>query len=224
MMDNSKRRDEGLLYISDEKVFEEQKRSRRLTHKMNTMDSSDFDGIQKVAKELLSPESGDVFINPPFRCDYGDHITIGKGTFINYNCTILDTGKVSIGTDCMFGPNVSLYAAGHPLHPATRNTLYEYGRDVTIGNNVWLGGNVVVCPGVTIGDNCVIGAGSVVTKDIPAWSLAVGNPCRVIRTITEADRKIAWHKTPVDDAAWQHMQRIWDEEKNDVKYPHAPKE
>ena len=186
-MTQRERRDMQLPYISDESVYEEQKRARILTQKLNTMDRSDFEGIQKVIQELLQTEETP-FINPPFYCDYGNHIKVGKNFFANYNCCILDVGKVTIGDNCLFAPNVSIYTAGHPIHPDARNSLYEYGIDVTIGNNCWLGGNVIVMPGVNIGDNCVIGAGSVVTKDLPDNVIAAGNPCRVIRGITDADR------------------------------------
>lgn len=196
-MTNKERRQNGLLYLCDDEMFEEQKIARRLTQKLNTMDRSDFKGIAEVVRELLGKSDG-AFINPPFYCDYGYNIEIGKDFFANYNCTILDVCKVRIGDNCLFAPNVSIYTAGHPLHPDIRNTLYEYGAEVTIGNNVWLGGNVVVCPGVTIGDNVVIGAGSVVTKDIPSWSLAAGNPCRVIREITEKDREFYFKGKKVD--------------------------
>ena len=185
-MKNTERRDREMPYISDEEVFEEQKRARRLTQAMNTADSSDFEKINGIVKELLGKSEGAV-INPPFYCDYGTHIEMGKNFFANYNCTILDVAKVVIGDNCMFAPNVSIYTAGHPLHPVSRNSLYEYGRPITIGDNCWIASNVVVCGGVTIGAGCVIGAGSVVTRDIPAGSLAAGNPCRVIRPITEAD-------------------------------------
>ena len=130
-----------------------------------------------------------MFIEQPFRCDYGKNIEVGNNFFANYNCVILDVAKVTIGENVMFAPNVSIYTAGHPIHPESRNSGYEYGIPVTIGNNVWVGGNVVITPGVTIGNNVVIGAGSVVTKDIPDNVIAVGNPCRVIREITEEDRK-----------------------------------
>lgn len=125
----------------------------------------------------------------------------------NYNCTLLDAGKIIIGDNCMLAPNVAIYTAGHPLHPDSRNSGYEYGMDVTIGNNVWIGGSVVITPGVRIGDCCVIGAGSVVTKDIPAWSLAAGNPCRVIRSITEADRKFYFKDREFDETAWEQVRK-----------------
>ena len=221
-MDNRERRDKGLLYISDESVFEEQKRARLLTQRLNSMDRTDFDGIAAVVKELLGKSDG-AMINPPFYCDYGSHIEVGKNFFANYNCTILDVGMVRIGNNCQFAPNVAIYTAGHPIHPAARNTAYEYGIDVTIGDNVWLGGNVVICPGVTVGDNCVIGAGSVVTRDIPTWTLAAGNPCRPIRKITEKDRELYFRSQPADSEALVNMQELWSSG-DPEKYPIAPKE
>lgn len=206
-MTNRERRDMGLPYISDKEIFEEQKRARKLTQAMNTADRSDFDKISKLVKELLG-KSENAFINPPFYCDYGDHIEVGKNFFANYNCTILDVARVVIGDNCQFAPNVSIYTAGHPLHPDTRNTLYEYGIEVTIGDNVWVGGNTVICPGVHIGSNSVIGAGSVVTKDIPDWSVAAGNPCKVIRKITDEDRKYYFRKQEFDEEAWEDVRRI----------------
>ena len=130
---------------------------------------------------------------------------MGKNFFANYNCTILDVAKVKIGDNCQMAPNAAIYTAGHPIHPDTRNTLYEYGREVTIGDNVWIGGNSVICPGVHVGSNVVIGAGSVVTKDIPDWSVAAGNPCRVIRRITEADRRRLFRDEEIDDEAWEDI-------------------
>ena len=200
-MTNRERRDLQMAYISDETVYEEQKRARILTQKLNSMDRSDFDGITAVIRELLQTEESP-FINPPFYCDYGNHIKVGKNFFANYNCTMLDVGKITFGDNCLLAPNVSIYTAGHPVHPDSRNSMYEYGIDVTIGDNVWLGGNVVVCPGVTIGSNSVIGAGSVVTRDIPEWSIAAGNPCRVIRKITEEDRKYYFRDREFDQEAW----------------------
>jgi acetyltransferase-like isoleucine patch superfamily enzyme len=206
-MDQIKRRDARLGYISDERVMEEQKRTRKLMQRFNTMDRSDFEGLQALAAELVGEANG-VFINPPFTCDYGSHIFFGKNCFVNYNCTIIDVLPVRFGDNCQVAPNVSIYTAGHPIHPATRNTLYEYGRPVTIGDNVWIGGNVVLCPGVSIGSNSVIGAGSVVTRDIPDWSVAAGNPARVLRTITEEDRKYLYSGQVMDPEGWADCQRI----------------
>ena len=128
-MTNRERRDMELPYISDEEVFEEQKRARRLTQALNTADRSDFKAIGEIVKELLGKSEG-AFINPPFYCDYGTHIEVGKNFFANYNCTILDVAKVIIGDNCQMAPNVAIYTAGHPVHPDTRNTAYEYGIDV----------------------------------------------------------------------------------------------
>ena len=219
-MDHITRRNSGLVYISDDSVMDEQIPARRLTQKLNTMDRADFDGIRAVVKELFG-KSDNAFVNPPFYCDYGFRIEVGKNFFANYNCTIVDTGMVRIGDNCQLAPNVAIYTAGHPVHPATRNTLYEYGFDVTIGDNVWIGGNTVILPGVTIGSNTVIGAGSVVTKDIPDWCVAAGNPCRVIRPITEADRRLYWRGCVIDDEAWKHIQEIQAKEADGKKYPSA---
>lgn len=210
MMNNIERRDAQLPYISDDSVFEEQKRARRLTQALNTADRSDFAKISSLVKELLG-KSENAMINPPFYCDYGSHIEVGKNFFANYNCTILDVAKVTIGDNCQMAPNVAIYTAGHPVHPDTRNTLYEYGIEVQIGDNVWIGGNTVICPGVHIGSNVVIGAGSVVTKDIPDWHIAAGNPCRVIRKITEDDRKFYFRDRVFDDEAWAHVEQILSE-------------
>lgn len=204
-MNNCERRDAGLLYVADEQVMEQQKRARKLIQELNAADWSDFERVRAIACELLGAD--DVWVNPPFFCDYGFNIQVGRNFYANYNCTILDVATVKIGDNCLLGPNVSIYTAGHPLHPATRNTGYEYGLPVTIGDNVWVGGSVVVCPGVTIGDNAVIGAGSVVTRDVPSWTVAAGNPCRVLRRITEADRAIAFKDTPVDPEAFSAIER-----------------
>lgn len=203
-MTNRERRDAQIAYISDDSVFEEQKECRKKLQEFNFMDRSDFDGLKKAAKELLG-KSDKAFINPPFYCDYGTHIEVGENFFANYNCTILDVAKVKIGDNCQMAPNVSIYTAGHPIHPVSRNSGYEYGKEVTIGDNVWIGGNSVICPGVTIGDHVVIGAGSVVTKDIPDWSVAAGNPCKVIRKITEEEKRYLFRKEEIDDEAWEDI-------------------
>ena len=202
-MNNIERRDLGLAYISDQEIMKEQAKCRKLLQKLNFMDRSDYVGIAQVVKELLGDKGA--FINPPFYCDYGTNIEVGKNFYANYNCTILDVGKVKIGDNCQLAPNVSIYAAGHPIYPSTRNSLYEYGKPVTIGDNVWIGGNSVICPGVTIGSNVVIGAGSVVTKDIPSWVVAAGNPCRVIKKITEADKRKLFKDEEIDDEAWNDI-------------------
>lgn len=203
-MTNIERRDHELPYISDESVYEQQKPARILTQKLNSIDRSDFETIGAIVKELLGKSEG-AFINPPFYCDYGYNIEVGKNFFANYNCTILDVGKVVIGDNCLLAPNVAIYTAGHPLHPDSRNSAYEYGIGVTVGDNCWIGGNVVICPGVHIGNNCVIGVGSVVTRDIPEWSFAAGNPCKVIRKITEEDRRYYYKDREFDEEAWKDV-------------------
>lgn len=200
-MDMQERRDKQLAYVADEAVMEEMRKCRVILQKLNFIDRSDFQGIAKIIKELLG-KSDNAWINPPFYCDYGSHIEVGKNFFANYNCTIIDVARVRIGDNCQMAPNVAIYTAGHPVYPTTRNSAFEYGKEVTIGDNVWLGGNTVVCPGVNIGNNVVIGAGSVVTKDIPDWSIAAGNPCRVIRKITEEDRRKLFHNEEIDEEAW----------------------
>ena len=208
------RRDLCLPYLADEALLDEHRACRRILNRLNAADLADFDAIRKITQELLGKTPGDAFISPPFYCDYGFHIEVGKKFYANYNCTILDVAKVKFGDDCMLGPNVAIYAVGHPLHPASRNTGYEYGAPVTIGDNVWIGGNSVIVPGVTVGSNVVIGAGSVVTKDIPDWTMAAGNPCQVIRAITEEDRPFFRRDYPFDPEAWEDVQRINRQEEN----------
>jgi len=137
----------------------------------------------ELMRGFLGKTGENFVIRSPFFCDYGYNIEIGENFFSNFNCTILDGAKVTFGDNVFVAPNCGFYTAGHPLDVAQRIAGIEYARPIRVGNNVWIGAGVQVCPGVTIGDNCVIGAGSIVTKDIPANSLAVGNPCKVIREI-----------------------------------------
>lgn len=203
-MDMRKRRNMQMAYISDEAVMEEQAECRKILQKLNFMDRSDFDGISEVVTELFGKSDG-ACVNPPFYCDYGSHIEVGKNFFANYNCTILDVAKVTIGDNCFMAPNVAIYTAGHPIYPDVRSAMWEYGKQVTIGDNVWIGGNTVICPGVNIGSNVIIGAGSVVTKDIPDWAVAAGNPCKVIRMITEDDKRRLFRDEEIDDEAWAEI-------------------
>ena len=151
-------------------LSEERMACRRKLHAFNLLPPDEEEQAQRLLLELLGKTGRDPWINAPFHCDYGWNIEVGDNFFANYNLTILDVGKVTIGSNVQFAPNVSIYTAGHPLHPDSRNSGYEYGLPVTIGDNVWIGGGVIIMPGVTIGDNVVIGAGSVVTKDIPSHS------------------------------------------------------
>ena len=144
---------------------------------------------EKAIRKIIGKCGVKPFFNQPFLCDYGVNIRVGDRFFANCNFTVLDEAYVTIGDDVFIGPNVSLYTACHSTDPVERNTRREWAEPITIGNNVWIGGSVTVLPGVTIGDNCTIGAGSVVTKDIPANSIAVGNPCRVIKKVDQESLK-----------------------------------
>lgn len=182
-------------------LAEERRENKKKIYEYNHCLLDEDEKIDKLIRDILGKAGVDIHIEAPFYCDYGKNIEIGDYFFANYNCTILDVGKVIIGNNVQFAPNVSLYTAGHPIHPDSRNSGYEYGISITIGNNVWLGGNVVVNPGVHIGNNVVIGSGSVVTKNIPDNVIAVGNPCKVVREITEEDRKYYYknYEFDIDD-------------------------
>lgn len=177
---------------------EERMECKRKVYELNNIHPDQYDRIPNMLKNLFGKTGDSVYIEPPFHCDYGYNIEVGENFFANYNCTILDVAKVKIGKNVLIAPNVSIYTAGHPLHPESRNSGYEYGISITIGDNVWIGGSVVILPGVSIGSNTVIGAGSVVTGDIPDWAAAAGNPCKVIRKITEEDRKYYFKKQIFD--------------------------
>ena len=168
---------------------EERTACKKKIYRYNQIMPGQWAELDEALRELLGKAGKNAYIEPPFHCDYGWNIEVGDNFYANYNLTVLDVAKVSVGNNVMLAPNVSIYTAGHPIHPASRNSGYEYGIPITIGDNVWIGGDVVILPGVTIGSNSVVGAGSVVSKDIPDWSLAAGNPCRVSRKITEEDRK-----------------------------------
>lgn len=167
----------------------EREACKAILYEFNLLKPNERSRIPEILKKLFGKTGNSIWIEPPFHCDYGWNIEVGENFGANYGLTILDVGKVTIGDNVLIAPNVSIYTAGHPVHPASRNSGYEYGIPITIGNNVWIGGSAVILPGVTIGDNVVIGAGSVVTKDIPDNMIAAGNPCKIIREITDADRK-----------------------------------
>lgn len=169
-------------------LAEERLENKRKIYQYNNLQPDAFEKQDMLIKQILGKTGDNIHIEAPFHCDYGYNIEVGENFYANYNLIILDVGKVIIGKNAQIAPNVSIYTAGHPIHPESRNSGYEYGIAVTIGDNVWIGGNVCIMPGVTIGRNVVIGAGSVVTKDIQDNVIAAGNPCRVIRPITLADR------------------------------------
>lgn len=142
------------------------------------------ESMDSIIRSLLGRCGKRIHINQPFRCDYGCNIEVGENFFANFNLTILDEARVTIGNNAFIGPNVSIYTACHPIEPGQRNTGVEWAKPVTIGNNVWIGGSVTILPGVSIGDNVVIGAGAVVTHDIPSNMIVGGNPAKIIRKIT----------------------------------------
>lgn len=178
----------GDLYIADDPELEARSaRAARLANMYERQTISGDPAARGWLVDLIGDLGRDVVIRPPLRVDYGDQISIGAGTFINFNLTALDVAAITIGADCQIGPNVQLLTPTHPIDPQMRRDKLEAAEPITIGENVWLGGGVIVCPGVTIGANSVIGAGSVVTRDIPANVVAVGSPARVIREIGEAE-------------------------------------
>ncbi|BCN31852.1 sugar O-acetyltransferase [Anaeromicropila herbilytica] len=179
-------------------LSEERDENKSKIYEYNLLRPNEKSRMAELIKDILGKSGDNVFIEQPIHCDYGKNIEVGNNFFANYNCTILDVGKVTIGNNVMFAPNVSVYTAGHPIHPDSRNSGYEYGIGIEIGDNVWVGGNVVINPGVHIGNNVVIGSGSVVTKDIPDNVIAVGNPCKIIREITEDDRKYYYKNKEFD--------------------------
>lgn len=174
----------GELYLaSDPELTAERKHARRLTRLYNETTEEEGEKRREILRELFGKAGPNVEIEPPFHCDYGYNIFAGDHLYMNFGCVILDCNEVHIGDNVMFATYVHITAAYHPIDPEVRLTGRELAAPVHIGNNVWLGSGVIVCPGVTIGDNTTIGAGSVVVKDIPANCVAVGNPCKVIRTL-----------------------------------------
>ncbi|MFD0892681.1 sugar O-acetyltransferase [Luteolibacter ambystomatis] len=174
----------GEPYFSfGEELAGERQHAKEVVFEFNRLEPSKVVERHALLRGLFGSAGGKFYIEPPFRCDYGYNIHWGEGSYANYNLVILDCNRVTIGDQVLIGPNVSIYTAGHPIDPVTRAQDVEFALPVTIGNRVWIGGGAILNPGVSIGDNTVIGAGSVVTKSIPANVVAVGNPCRVLREI-----------------------------------------
>ena len=176
---------EGGLYDAnnDADLIAERQACKAICHEYNRLSPSQIERRKDIIRKLLGKTGSEFLIEQPFYCDYGYNVEIGENFYANVNCVILDGAKVTFGDNVFVAPNCGFYTAGHPLDVEQRNRGLEYARPITVGNNVWIGAQVCVLPGVTIGDNCVIGAGSVVNRDIPAGSMAVGNPCRVIRKL-----------------------------------------
>lgn len=176
---------QGLLYDAnnDAELIRERQQCKELCCAYNRLMPSEIGRREELIRRLLGKTGRSFLIEQPFYCDYGYNVEIGENFYANVNCVILDEAPVRFGDNVFVAPNCGFYTAGHPFDVEQRNRGLEYARPITVGNNVWIGAQVCVLPGVTIGDNCVIGAGSVVNRDIPAGSLAVGNPCRVIRKL-----------------------------------------
>lgn len=181
---------DGDLYFSfGEELFNERQFAKEIIFDFNNLRPQEVEKRNELLKKLLGSYGEKFFIEPPFRCDYGYNISIGENFYSNYNLVVLDCAKVTIGDNVLIGPNVNLFAAGHPVDVDLRLKEFEYAFPINIGDNVWIGGGVTINAGVNIGDGTVIASGSVVTKDIPANVVAGGNPCKVIRKIDENDKK-----------------------------------
>lgn len=196
-MNDLERRDAGKLYLFQNEIVEIHKKAVRLCRQYNNTDDYDFERLHSILQELLGSCPKQIKIKSGFNCDYGSNTFIGENFFANYNFTLVDTGKITIGNNVMFGPNVSLLSANHPIGVKARSSWLFYGKPIVICDNVWLCGGVIVNPGVTIGEGSIIGSGSVVTKDIPPRVIAVGNPCKVLREITDEDEK-HWDELVLD--------------------------
>ena len=188
----------GDLYVCNSpELFRVQMECRALVHRYNQMDPRDMDGHTALLPRIFAEVGEGCFIEPPFNANWGCFTHLGKNVYANFNLTLTDDTHIYIGDDVMIGPDVTITAATHPLHPALRRKGLQYNKPVTIGAGAWIGAGSIILPGVTIGENAVIGAGSIVTKDIPAGVLAVGSPCRVVRPIGEEDRLAYDHGRPV---------------------------
>lgn len=170
---------------NDPHLISERLECKELCRDYNELRPKEMEARKKILHKILGHIAGEILIEQPFYCDYGYNISVGKNFYANYNMVILDEAKVTFGNNVFIAPNCSFHTAGHPIDSTERNKGLEYAKPITVGDNVWIGANVCVLPGISIGENCVIGAGSVVVKDIPANSVAVGNPCKVIKTISQ---------------------------------------
>lgn len=179
----------GLLYDAnfDPELINDRMVCKDLCLEYNQLKNSDLEKRKELIKKIIKNSKENLIIEPNFWCDYGHNIELGEDFYANHNLTILDGAKVKFGNNVFIGPNCSFYTAAHPIDAKQRNAGLEYAHPITVGDNVWFGGNVVVLPGVSIGNNSIIGGGSVVTKDIPDHVIAVGNPCKVIKNIAESE-------------------------------------
>ena len=195
-MTEKEKMQQQMLYDAnyDTELIRERQVAKDLCYQFNQLRPSDENNQQQILSQLLGKKSDNCCILAPFWCDYGYNIEVGKNFFANHNTVILDGAKVTFGDNVFIAPNCGFYTAGHPIDADRRNQGLEYAYPITVGDNVWIGAGVQVMPGVKIGSNVVIGGGSVVVKDIPDNVVAVGNPCRPIRPITESDKHKSWDK------------------------------
>lgn len=175
----------GKLYqAGDAELMQERLAARKLLKSFNNSDPEELEFRAGLLDKLIGKKGKNFWIEPPFQCDYGYNIEVGDDVFINFNCVILDICKVRIGNRVLIAPNVQFYAATHPVDAKTRGEMWEYGEPITIGNDVWIGGAAIICPGVKIGDRSIVGAGAVVTKSFPADVVLAGNPAKVIKYLS----------------------------------------
>ena len=194
MMTEREKMEKGYLYDANynEEIIKEREKAKDLCFEYNNLKPSDIDNQRAIMSKLLGKTKGNFYVTAPFYCDYGYNIEVGENFYSNHNLVILDGGKVTFGDNVFIAPNCCFSTAGHPLDSEQRNKGLEFAYPITVGNNVWFGAGVIVLPGITIGDDVVIGAGTIVNRDIPSGVIAAGNPCRVIREITEEDKKKYW--------------------------------
>ena len=188
-----------LYYCNDEDLMREQMKALELLYDFNQTRPSEQDKREKILKKMFAEIGDDCYIEPPFHANWGGkNVHFGNGVYANFNLTMVDDCDIFVRNNVLFGPNVTVSAGTHPIHPELRSKQAQYNIPIHIGNNVWIGANSVILPGVNIGDNSVIGAGSIVTKDIPSNVIAVGNPCRVLREINENDMKYYYRDMKID--------------------------
>ena len=204
-MDNVKRMKAGLIYDSaDEKIMSVQAKYMELLYDYNATRPSESEKREELLRKMFGKIGDGCYIEPPFHANWaGKNVFMGEKVYANFNLTIVDDAPGYIGDLTMIGPNVTIATANHPIAPELREKQYQYNKEVHIGRNVWIGANAVIVPGITIGDNSVIGAGSVVVKDIPANVVAVGNPCKVLREISEHDREYFYKQEKID---WNNLE------------------
>ena len=206
-MKDSIKQHSGLIYNpANPEIFDEQMQRFEMLYDYNATRPSEMEKREQLLKEMFAEIGEGCYIEPPFHANFsGKHVHFGKNVYANFNLTLVDDTHIYVGDCTMFAPNVVIATAGHPILPSLREKAYQYNLPVRIGRNCWLGAGVVVLPGVTIGDNTVVGAGSVVTKDLPANVVAVGNPCKVVREIGERDKIYYWRDKRISDCGLEEF-------------------